>query len=92
MPLIFNDEISFSIIEEDKSYNYNEEYIKKYRLNRVLAKMEDFFRAHHLLEKTEMLDISHHPQKHIRIGFIEHISLKKNWIYPDEFVHILPIR
>ena len=89
MSVIFNDQLSFSFIDEDKSYNYNEEYMKKYRINRILSRMEEYFRKHHLLEKGEMLDICHTPQKHLRIGFLQLISLKKGWIYSDEFIHIV---
>ncbi len=89
MSVIFNDNLSFTFIHEDKEYNYNKEYVEKYRLNRVLYKMEDYFRKHHLLEKNEMLDILDYPQKHIRIPFIEMISFKKGWIYSYEFIHIL---
>jgi len=83
----FNEHEDIKIIEEDKSYNYNEEYSKRH-LNRRLYKMESFFRKAHLLEKNEMLDIKNFPQKHIRIDYIQLISYKKYWVDYGEYVHI----
>ena len=88
--LIFNEEMNtICTLFEDKSYNYNEEYVKKYRVNRVLSRMERYFRKHHLLEKGEMLEIFHTPQRHLRVEFVECIARKEGWIYSDEFLHII---
>ncbi len=88
MNVTFDQQVDIKWIEEDKSYNFNEEYSKRH-INRVLYKMECYFRTHDLLEKNEMLEIKHHPQKHIRSPFIDCIAYKNKWIYPDEYVHIL---
>jgi hypothetical protein len=86
----FNDQIDFLLIEEDKSYNLNENYTdKNIHLNRVLYRMEKFFRKMNLLEKGEMLSIERSPQKHIRSPFIDCIAYKMKWIYPDEYVHVI---
>jgi len=84
----FNDNLYIKLIEEDKSYNYNEEYSKRH-LNRKLYKMEHFFRKANLLEKNEMLDLKHYPQKHIRIDFIQLIAYKKYWIDRGDYIHII---
>lgn len=83
----FNDFNQYFLIEEDKEYNYNEEYEKRH-LNRVLAKMERFFRKHDLLLPGEMLDITQIPQKHLRLPFIEHIAYRKGWINYNNNDHI----
>lgn len=88
--VIFDDNLDITFIYEDKSYNYNEDYNDKKRyMNRLLYKMEKFFRKSDLLEKGEMLDISKYPQKHIRLPFIEYIAKQRGWIYKEEFVHII---
>lgn len=86
----FSDNLNISLIYEDKSYNYNENYTDSKRyMNRLLYKMEKFFHKMDLLQKGEMLDISHDCQKHIRVPFIECIARDKGWIYGDEFIHII---
>jgi hypothetical protein len=90
MAVSFNDKHQIVFINEDKSYNVNEDYTsKKVELNRVLYKMERFFRKNHLLNKGEMLSIEHRPQKHIRSPFVDCIALKMRWIYRDEYLHIV---
>ncbi len=87
----FNNEYQYFSITENKEYNYNEEYEKRY-VNRRLAKMERYFRKHNLLEKTEMLDMldmSDFHQKHIRLPFIEYIAYRNGWIEPNESLTIL---
>lgn len=88
MIVTFSEEYQYFLIEEDKEYNYNEEYEKRH-LNRLLSKMERHFRKHHLLLPGEMLDITHIPQKHIRLPFIEYIAYRKGWMKQDEYINII---
>lgn len=88
MSVKFSDSFQYFLIEEDKEYNYNIEYEKRH-INRVLARMECFFRKHDLLLPGEMLDLTTTPQKHIRLPFIEYIAYRKGWLKQCEYINII---
>lgn len=90
MTVKFSDSYEYFLIEEDKEYNYNEEYEKRH-LNRVLARMERFFRKHDLLLPGEMLELTCTQQKHLRLPFIEHIAYRKGWLShnDNEYINII---
>lgn len=88
--VIINESLNTTqLISEHGSYNFNKAYHESRSINRVLAKMEDYFRMHFLLEKYEMLEIRHHKFPDLRCEFMNLIARQRGWLYGDEYLRIV---
>lgn len=76
-------------IHEPENYNFNLAYQKSRSVNRVLSRMEYYFRRHHLLEKYEMLEIRYSKTSDLRCGYMNVIGRARGWLYDDEFLVIV---